>query len=809
MLKNYLKIALRQLRRQKFYSAIKIGGFALGIATCLLIMLFIRNELSYDRDYPDAGRIYRVVGRWDHDDKTTSGTAWQAPFARALKDELPQVEMVCRLMPYKLFWGAGSNQFRRLDKDQDTYEEGFAWADSSLPQLFGLKMVYGDNASALSRPFTLLISRRKADKYFPGQDPVGKQVVINDEKDKPWTIAGVMEDPSAYSHLDYDFYLSMTGHGFWKDEQESWMNNNYDTYVLLRPGTDAVKLQQNFSAITKKYWYPRSVQAGYKDSEKLLTKLQYYLQPVADIHLDSSVEDSHPHGDSRYVWLFGAVACFILLLACVNFINLSTARSAGRAKEVGLRKVVGSRRGGLIRQFLTESLVMSAFSFLLALLLAWALLPLFNRLAGTAIRFPWTEWWLAPAILLSMVVIGLLAGLYPSFYLSAFRPAEVLKGIVSRGSRHSGLRSALVVFQFTTSVILIIATMVVYGQMRLILNRKMGFDKDQVVLIEGTGTIDKKLGAFKAQLQKLSGVKAVSVSDFLPVSGGKRNMNTFWQDGRRNLDAGIKSQTWWVDADYIPVMGMKVVEGRNFSPLMPSDSLGVVINQAFAKKMGWARPVGQKISNGGPAGTVIDVVEDFNFESVKEDVGPVIFWLGTWSSMVALKVDTRDLSGLISGVGGVWKQFAPQQSLRYTFLDDRFAQMYAGVQRMGNIFTALAVLAVIIACLGLFALSAFMAEQRRKEMGIRKVLGATVLQVAGLLSKDFVRLVLLSIFIASPIAYLGMHKWLQDYVYRIDIGAWMFIGAGTLVVLIALATVSVQALRAATANPAETLRTGE
>jgi putative ABC transport system permease protein len=337
----------------------------------------------------------------------------------------------------------------------------------------------------------------------------------------------------------------------------------------------------------------------------------------------------------------------------------------------------------------------------------------------------------------------------------------------------------------------------------------MGFDKDQVVLIEGTGNLDKQLPAFKNQLQKLSGVKAVSISDYLPVSGGKRNMNTFWKDGKQQIESGVGAQRWWVDVDYLSVMGMKIAEGRNFLPTMPSDSQGVLINQAFARKMGWSHAVGQKITNGGKGLPVIGVVEDFNFESVKQDVGPLCMFLGSWSSMVVLKTNTRDMPGLIAGINSVWKSFSPQQTLRYNFLDEKFARMYADVQRTGSIFTSLATLAVIIACLGLFALSAFLAEQRRKEMGIRKVLGATVLQVASLLSKDFVRLVLLSIFIASPIAYLGMHKWLQDYVYRIDIGVWMFAGAAVLVLLIALATVSVQALRAATANPAETLRTSE
>ena len=809
MFKNYLKIAWRQLRKQKFYSAIKIGGFALGIATCLLITLYIRNELSYDRDYPDGDRIYRVTGTFNDHGTMKRGASWQAPMAAAIRNDIPAVTSVARLMPSALFWGAGSNQFRPVDKDQDTYEEGFAYADSSLPDMFGMKMVYGNRSQALAEPFTIIISRRKAEKYFPGQDPVGKLIYINDDKPKPWKIAGVMENPSEHSHLQYDFLLSLTGYQLWNGEQQTWFASNYITYVKVRPGVSPARIEDGMRAITKKYWYAAMVAGGSKDADLLLKNLGYYIQPLDDIHLNPDIDDGLSHGDRRYIWLFGAVAGFILMLACINFINLSTARSAGRAKEVGLRKVVGSRRAGLIQQFLLESLVLSLFSFLLAVVLAWTLLPLFNRMAGTSIHFPWTAWWFLPGLAVSVIVVGLLAGLYPSFYLSAFRPVQVLKGVVSRGGRHSGLRNALVVFQFTTSVILIIATMVVYSQMKLIMNRKMGFDKGQVVLVEGTGTLDRQLPSFKSQLQKLSGVKAVTISDFLPVTGGKRNFNTFWNDGKKNIEAGIHAQSWRGDVDYLSVMGMKMAEGRYFSPTMPSDSQAVVVNRAFVKQIGWKNPIGQKITNGGTGMPVIGVVEDFNYESVKQDVGPLVLRLGSWSTIVAVKANTADIPGLIAGINGVWKSFSPQQTLRYTFLDERFAKMYDDVQRTGNIFTSLATLAVIIACLGLFALSAFMAEQRRKEMGIRKVLGATVMQVMRILSADFLRLVLIAFVIASPIAYLGMNKWLQDYVYRIDIGIWMFAGAGALVALIALVTISAQALRAATANPVEALRLGE
>jgi putative ABC transport system permease protein len=807
MLKNFWKIALRQLGKQKFYSAVKIGGFALGIAACLLIGLYIRNQLSYDRDFPGAGRLYRLTGYLSENGTVRKGTGWQAPFAQALKTEFPEVERTGRLMSSTLFYGAGSNQLRPVESSQDTYEQGFAYADSSLPDLFHFQMVTGDRTKALSQPQTLILAKNKAEKFYPGQNPVGRQIILNDDKDHPWTIGGVMQDPPEHSHLQFDYYLSLTGHELWKGEQQTWMASNYDVYLLLRPDADAGKLASQITLISKKYWIPAMEQNGVPDAQHILDKLGFMLQPVSDIHLTTDIQDNMAHVDRKYLWLFGAIGVFVLLLASINFVNLSTARSAGRAKEVGLRKVVGSDRQGLIRQFLLESIVTSAFSFLLAIGLAALLLPLFNQLAGTSMHFPWAAWWLAPGVIAASVVIGVMAGLYPAFYLSAFRPVQVLKGDVSRGARHSGLRSGLVVFQFTTSVVLIIATIVVYGQMHFILNSKMGFNKDQVLLIQGTGTLGDRLPAFKNELLKLSGAQVVTNGDFLPISGSKRNGNTMYRVGREKLDPGTMVQLWNVDVDYLKVMGIQLAEGRNFSPGLASDSQAAIINETMARKMGMMHPVGQRINWGKGQGVpVIGVVKDFNFESVKQEIGPLCLMLGNWTTTVAVRTNTANIKGLLAGVDKIWRGFAPKQAFRYTFLDESFGHMYADVQQTGNIFTSLAVLAVCIACLGLFALSAFMAEQRRKEMGIRKVLGASVMEVAGLLSRDFLRLVALAIVIGSPIAWWIMHWWLQDYVYRITLGAGIFIGAAVLVMVIALLTVSWQALKTGTTNPAGALR---
>jgi putative ABC transport system permease protein len=811
MFKNYLTIALRQLGKQKFYSAIKIGGFALGIATCLLITLYIRNELSYDKYYADADRIYRVLNVYGHDDKPASmGTAVTAPFAQTAKAEFPQIEEAGRLMPFPLFWGAGANQVRPEGKQDNTYEEGFTYADQSLLNIFQLPMVYGDRSHALAEPNTVVISRRKAEKYFPHQNPVGKLLYLNNDVKKPWKIGGVMEDQPANTHLQYDFLLSLTGHELWGGEQTSWWNQNYVTYVKLRPGTNPVQLQAQIPLLYKKFMLPLWIQNGIKDAEKQMSTIGIKLQPIQDIHLTpvSDLDDGLNHGDRRFVKLFGAVAGFILLLACINFINLSTARSAGRAREVGLRKVVGSPRSGLVRLFLLESLVLSFFSFLLAIGLAWLLLPLFNKMAATSMVFPWKEWWLFPIMTGGAIVVGFMAGIYPSVYLSGFKPVDVLKGQVSLGARHGGLRNILVVFQFTTSIILIIATLVVSRQMSFLMNRKLGFEKDQVVQVEGVGTLDRQMKTFRNELLKVPGVKNATMSDFLPIAGSKRNMGTVYNEHKDKEEQGVGAQFWNVDEHYLPTMGIQLAQGRNFSDDLITDSTSAIINETMVRKLGLAElgPVGKRFGSGKWQLTIVGVIKDFNFESMRQEVGPLCLVIGNWANTMSVKVNAADVKGTLDRMQTLWKSFSPHQEFRYAFMDESFAKMYADVQRTGMLFTSFSALAVIIACLGLFAMSTFMAEQRSKEIGIRKVLGATVSHLMGLLSMNFVKLVLIAFVIASPIAWWGMHKWLQDFVYRTEITAWIFMVAGAMVIVIAVATISVQAMRTAMANPVKSLK---
>lgn len=781
----------------------------MSIAACLLIALYIKDELSYDQSWKTADRIYRITGEYKMDGKLQTGTSWPAPMAKVLKEDFPEVEKSGRLMASPLFYGAGSNQLRSSDVQENTFESGFSYADQSMLDILEVPMVYGDRAKALAEPNTIVMTKRKADKYFPGQNPVGKTMILNDDTKRLFKVGGVIEDFPAASHIKHDFFLTMTGYQLWDGEQSTWMASNYDTYVLLKPGTDPAQFQNKLKLIMTKYFVPALRADGFTRVDDIEKNATLFAQSIKKIHLYSAgIDDGLEKGDIRFVWLFGAIACFILIIACINFINLSTAKSANRAKEIGLRKVVGSYRIGLIKQFLTESLMYSVFSFILGIIIAVILLPFFNTVAGKSLTIPWTQWCLLPVMIIAALVIGIAAGLYPSFYLSSFKPIEVLKGQLSRGTKNSILRNGLVVFQFATSIILIISTLVIYKQTHYILHKESGFDKDQVMLIQGTNTLGDKTKSFKDYLLKLSQVQSVSVSDFLPISGTKRNGNTFYKEGRVKEDPGQGGQYWNVDYDYIKTMGMKLTEGRNFSRDMASDSAAVVINQRMVERLGLKNPVGARITNSYQVFTVIGVVQDFNFESVKQEVGPICMVANkdNQASIISVKINGKDAAKAVTAISALWKSFAPNQPVRYTFMDESFANMYADVQRTGNIFTSFAVLAIIIACLGLFALSAFMAEQRNKEIGIRKVLGASVVGITSMLSKDFVKLVVIAIVIATPVAWWAMTKWLQDFAYRIAVSWWMVGLAALVSIIIALITISFQSIKAAVVNPVKSLR---
>jgi len=805
MLSNNLKVGWRQMTRQKMYSAIKIGGFALGITASLLITLFIIDELSFDTQPVNADRIYRIYFSYQAPEKTWRNVVFPAPFAKTVKQMFPEVELIGRYNDVELF-GVGSAQIRPDDRPDNTYEEGITYFDQELLELLEIPLIYGDIKTCLDEKNEIVLTRKKAEKYWPGENPVGKVLIYNNDTQSPLKVGGVIEDFPANSSMQYEFLISMANREMWKGEADTWDGFNYTTYVRLREDADPKEFEKKLKKIAEIYFGPKD-----NNRQDWLNRSSYVLQPLKDIHLKSAPleiwSSLAKQGDMRFIWLFGAVAVFIVLIACVNFINLSTAKSASRAKEVGLRKTVGSYRGSIINQFLVESVIYSVISFAIGIVLAWLILPNFNDLTGKSIVFPWTTVWFAPYMIAASIAIGLLAGLYPSFYLSAFKPAEVLKGSFARSNKNALTRSALVVFQFTTSVVLIIATIVIYRQMNHILDAKLGYDKDKVLIIKGTGTLGNEIQSFKEELLNMSTVQSATISDYLPVWGTKRNQNGFnYKKDETTDNINIGAQIWRVDPDFAQTLGINVVEGRFFDRNIASDSDAIVINRQMAEELGLREPIGKVISN-WRKWTVIGVVEDFYFESMRGPIYPLSMVIHNPSTnTMAVKLKTEDIAGTLAAIESTWKKFSPHQPIRTAFLDDSFARMYDDVKRMGNIFTVFATFAIFVACLGLFALSAFTVEQRGKEISIRLVLGASVRSIFRLLTMNFVKLVLISILIAAPAAGYVMNEWLKGFTNQTDLGWDVFVMAGGIAVAIAIGTISYQAIRAGLVKPVNNLR---
>ena len=808
MLKNHLKIAFRQLKKQKFYSAVNIIGLAIGVTCCLLIALFVKDELSYDQHHPNVENLYLVARNNDINEFKGIFSAVPPLLAQTMLDEIPEVKKAARINPH--FFNAGNNIIRKENQEEGFYEDGFVYADQELFELFDLPLIKGDKANLLKEPYNIVITKRIAEKYFQNEDPIGKTLNFNNTEDQTYKITGVMENVKEQNHFHYDFFMSMNT--LENSTSTAWISNNYYTYVSLAEGVSPAQLKQKLHKLVVKNFSPEYRDIVKVDLAELAKEgkgVELILQPVTDIHLKSK-KISHPfeaQGDIAQIKMFGVIALFILLIALVNFINLSTARSANRAKEVGLRKVLGSFQKQLINQFLTESVLMSLFAFSLGTVFAILLMPMFNELSGKSLSVPFSEISFIPFILGGAIVTGVLAGLYPSFYLSAFQPVKVLKGKLSLGSKSGWLRSGLVVFQFAISIGLIVGTVVVYQQMSFIQNKNLGFDKDQVLLIEDTYTIIDQLPAFKDAIKKFPEVKNAAISSFLPLDGGRRNSIGLITKGKPNNL--IVTQCWNIDDDYLNTLSMNLVDGRNFNEERLADSASVILNETAVKTFGFeGNPIGQVITV--PDGTqqyiVVGIVEDFNFESLKGKVTSLALFMGMSSSVVSVKTTAGEMDKLIAKAEATWKTFAPTQAFRYDFLDDRFAKMYKAEDRVSKLFGIFSLLAIFIACLGLLALATFMTEQRMKEIGIRKVLGASVPNIVFTLSKSFLIYVIIGLLIATPIAWIQMGEWLNNFEYRISLEWWMFAFAGLMAIGIAFLTVGSKSLVAALTNPVNSLK---
>lgn len=806
MLKNYFMIAWRNMSRHKLYTGITVGGFALGLATCMMIFLFIMNEVRFDKHYKDQSRIFRLYNHYTDPDDNDKWTNMQTPLAGVLRTDLPDVELIARVMLNGM-GNSGNALMRRDDVAENSFEKKIIYADPDILDIFEIPMVYG-NRRALDRPYTIVLDRTKAKQFFGDIDPVGKTLIINDDAAHPYTVGGVMEDSRRDTHFQYEFILTLKDYEFWPGEQTDWCCWNYSVYLKLHENVNPADFEQKLIGIRDTYSVTYMRKTGNRNVDDFIKYQFFKLQPIADIYLHPEISSGNEvHGDITYVLMFGGIALVILILACINFINLSTAKSANRAKEVGLRKVVGSLRKSLITQFLTESVAYSLLSFVIAFAILLLALPTFNFIAGRSISVPWTEWWLFPVLISAALLIGIVAGLYPAFYLSAFRPISVLRGSLVKGAKGSGLRSTMVVFQFTASIVLIIGTFVIYRQMNYIMNHDVGFDKEQVMIIDGTRPIGGLREVLKNELMKLSDVERVSVSSYLPVEGGMSEGYAWYQAGREKLDEGILGSKYRVDPDYISTMKIKLLSGRDFNRDMRSDSMSVLINEAMARDLVLKEPLGARISDGARVYTVIGVVQDFNTRTMRAPIRPMALSIepGGEGSM-AIRLRSNDLPSAITSVENTWNKVVPNQPFRYSFMDERFALMYDDITRMGEIFAGFATLAIVVACLGLLALSAFITEQRGKEISIRRVMGASVHSIFGLLTGNFMKLVAISWIIGTPVAWYLMNKWLDGFSFREPIASDILIISGLIVGFIALTTVAWQSVRAAVANPVENLR---
>lgn len=805
MLRNYFKTAFRNLLKNKGYSAINIIGLATGIATCLLIIFYVSNELSYDFYNKKVNDIYRINA-----DLQFGGHHWNSaqtpdPLGSALKSEFPQVKQYVRLRDHGGLLVKKGNQNIQEDK--------VILADSTLFDVFTLPMIDGDPHTALVNPNSVVITESTAKKYFNSTNVVGKSLTIYDTAQ--YKITGVIEDIPKESHFHYDFFVSMYGQ-LAPYEMNQWTSNNFNTYIVLDKGSDPNKLNSVLNDFVMKNVAPffKSWNLTPEEFKKQGNYLHYDLMPLSRIHLYSQKDgELEANGNIQYVYIFSIIALFILLIACVNFMNLSTARSSGRAKEVGVRKVLGSLRKNLIAQFLAESLLISFIAMLLALAIAALLLPYFNTLSGKELTLQaFFAPWLLPSLLLLVLIVGLLAGIYPAFYLSAFKPVSVLKGKVATGFKTGWLRSGLVVFQFAISILLIIGTLVIYSQLNFIHNKDIGYDREQVLIIKNTDALGSSAKVFKDEVLKLSGVQNATMTGYLPTAGWRSDSPLFPTPTTDTKNA-VSAQIWRIDENYIPTLGMKMRQGRNFSKDFPTDSSGIIINEAFAKQMGFSDALNKPLylitdleGKNFMKYHVIGVVKNFNFNSLHEQVTPLVFFLSPQMGSVAFRINPAHTDKLIASIEQIYKKTAPGQPFKYSFMDADYNKTYQAEQKMGCLSITFSFLAILIACLGLFGLITFAASQRRKEIGIRKVLGASVADVTSMLSKDFLKLVLIAALIAFPVGWWAMNKWLQSFAYRVDINWWIFLVAGAAAIMIALITVSFQSIKAAVANPVESLR---
>ena len=807
MIKSYFKIAFRNLSRNRAFSVINIFGLAAGLATCMLIMIYIFDESRYDKHHQDGDRLFRIAS------KTKEGdwAAGPGPLAAGLKNEFPEVEQVTRILTFpdietmllKYDSKSGSKQF---------FESNGLYVDSTFFQLFTFDFKFGNATIALDHPNSIILSESLANKFFNNENPVGKTIVITTPFGEfGYTVNGVFSNRDR-SHIPANYLLSMRNSDMWNwvMQQTRWATNNiFFTYVKLKEGTDPKAFEQKLNPFFERHAGEEMKAAGFSKT--------LFIQPVKDIYLHSSIgNEIGANGNIDYLYVLGSIAAFILMIACINFMNLSTARSQKRAKEVGVRKVMGAEKSSLVRQFLGESFLLCLIALAVALTLTWILLPFFNSLTQKNMRSldePSVVIWIIGLSLLT----GLLSGLYPAFYLSSFRPVSVLKGKILNNFSAAAIRKGLVVFQFTVSIFLVLAAIVIWQQLNHMKNQQLGFNNSQQIVLplqRAYRSSESNYIALKNELLKNPAIRSVTSGSSYPGIPDLNDM-LFYPEGKTPADI-VDIRLCAIENDYVETLGLKLVSGRSFSKEFTADSASIILNEAAVRQLGYnpEDAVGKKIQfDFGELHSslqIVGVVKNFNFESLHNEIKPYGFTTGMFANKygyVIANIQPKDYSRLVSDIEKIWVKLNPGTPFEYSFLDQDFQRNYEREQRTSGVIVYFTFIAIVIACLGLFGLAAFSTEQRTKEVGIRKVLGASVADVTTLLSRDFIMLVIIALIIASPLAWLIMNNWLKEFAYRINISWWMFLLAGAIAIVIAMITVSFHAIKAAVANPVKSIRT--
>lgn len=802
MFKSYLKISLRNIQKQKGYTALNIGGLAIGIACCILISLYVHFELSYDRFHKHADRIYRVAMDFKTEGRSFKTPIQSASLGTVLKEEFPEVEEMARLFTYS--W---KETALVTSGDKHFYEGRFFLADKTIFDVFSFEFLKGIPQVALQSKNSIVITEETAKKYFGEDDPIGKILSVTNLGKMDYQVTGVIKNIPSNSHLKFDFLAPLeSGESlYWKDFTQGWRGASFYTYVLLSEQTRASDFEAKLPLLVDKYLK--------EDGESH----SLHLQSLTRIHLYSHMgsDELEPGNSMGNLYFFILIAVFILSLACINYINLATARSSKRAKEVGLRKVVGANKNQLIRQFIGESVLFSVFAFPVALLLAEFLLPVFNRIVGRELSMlSFENIWVMLALLGVVVGVGAVSGSYPAFVISSYQPVRVVKGFLSSGSSKSLTRNILVVIQFAISIAFVFATVITKQQLNFVREKNAGFKKEHVVVMPVKDyELTQSYPILKNELLENPGILYVTASRQLPSN--IRFKQLVEVEGK-TADEEIRMDWNGVDFDFLETYGMEIVEGRNFNRNRPSDAVAAyILNETAVKRLGWTSALGKKfqLSNEGlrraefTPGEVIGVVKDFHFQSFHSPIEPLVLKIRPIGvAFVSARIKAENVSGVLSFMKSKWGKINPDRPFEYFFFDDHFNSMYSTEAELENVFRYSSILAVVIASLGVFGLASFKVEQRTKEIGIRKVLGASASNIILLLSKDFAWLLLIANAIAWPVGYYIMHRWLQDYAYRISIGWQAFIYSSILVMGVALLTVSYQSIKVAVANPTKALR---